>query len=123
MSDPIRNIIGTGLILLSLFLLSEGILPIRKEESFGYTGKGAGNPVISPIPHLADSDILNIGNEEELTTLPGIGPYLSGMIKAEREENGLFRYPEDLISVKGIGSKRMEQIRPMLLTEADESEE
>ena len=32
----------------------------------------------------------------------------------EREKNGLFVYPEDIMSVSGIGIKKLEKIRPYL---------
>lgn len=36
-------------------------------------------------------------------TLPGIGPALAAAIIADREQNGPFLTPEDLIRVRGIG--------------------
>ena len=42
--------------------------------------------------------------------LPGIGPVLAGEIIAEREKNGAFYYPEDLLNVKGIGEKSLEKM-------------
>ena len=55
--------------------------------------------------------------------MPGIGETIACLIIEEREENGYFQYPEDLTAVKGIGIKKMEQIRPLLLMETVESEE
>ena len=45
---------------------------------------------------------LNQGTEEELTSLPGIGPSLAQRIIAEREANGFFQTLEDIQRVKGI---------------------
>ena len=67
--------------------------------------------------------IRNTGDLYELTELPGVGETIAGMILDERETNGLFVYPEDLLAVKGIGPKKLEAIRPYLITVTDESEE
>ena len=39
---------------------------------------------------------------------------LAALIIAERERGGPFSYPEDLLSVRGIGAKKLESIREML---------
>lgn len=46
---------------------------------------------------------INTATEEELDTLPGIGPVKAAAIVAWRTEHGPFRSPEELIRVKGIG--------------------
>ena len=58
-------------------------------------------------------DISN-GSAEELQTLYGVGPSLAQAIVEERENNGAFHYPEDLINVKGIGEKTLEQMLEQL---------
>ena len=47
---------------------------------------------------------------DELDTLPGVGEVIAQRIIEEREENGPFYYPEDLMNVKGIGEKTLEKL-------------
>ena len=58
---------------------------------------------------------VNAADAENLTELTGVGPALAQEIIAERERNGDFHYPEDLINVKGIGEKTLERMREQLL--------
>lgn len=56
---------------------------------------------------------INSADANELDKLPGVGPAIAQRIIEYREANGPFRSVDDLIRVKGIGPKKMEQIRPM----------
>lgn len=58
---------------------------------------------------------INTASEEELETLPGIGPKLAGRIVAYREENGPFTTAEELCEVSGIGEKLLEKIRAQIV--------
>ena len=53
---------------------------------------------------------INTATAEELDTLPGIGPAKAAAIIAWREENGPFRYPEELIQVSGIGEATLAKL-------------
>ena len=50
---------------------------------------------------------VNHGDVEELCELPGVGESIAAAIITEREENGPFRYPEDLLNVRGIGPAKL----------------
>lgn len=56
---------------------------------------------------------VNTASVQELMTLPGIGPVTAKHIVEAREVSP-FYYPEDLKAVRGIGDKRLEQIRPFI---------
>jgi competence protein ComEA len=57
---------------------------------------------------------INSADSETLQTLPGIGPVLADRIIAYREEHGLFATVDDLKSVKGIGDKTLDELRPLI---------
>ncbi len=69
---------------------------------------------VSPveIPH-GEVDV-NGGDAEELSRLRGVGETVSALILAEREANGPFRYPEDLLTVRGIGPATLAGFRDAL---------
>jgi competence protein ComEA len=58
---------------------------------------------------------LNKESETGLTAIPGIGPGLAKAIVRERTERGGFQRLRDLLSVKGIGPKLYERIRPYVV--------
>ena len=67
---------------------------------------------------------LNAADFAELTCLPGIGDALGQRIIQRRQTAGPFAKPDDLRSVKGIGPKIMEHLRPYLLPqERDEHQD
>lgn len=54
---------------------------------------------------------LNRAVEAELDRLPGVGPSTARAIVAAREAGAVFRTPEDLLIVSGIGPATLERIR------------
>jgi len=97
-----------GLAALVLVLAAAGLM---------LTHSAAGESRREPIAHLPSSAVvtgqghgeqegqinINTASVEELDLLPGIGPAKAAAIVAWREENGPFRFPEELIRVSGIG--------------------
>ena len=49
----------------------------------------------------------NTADIEELCSLPGVGETIARLIIDEREANGPYRYPEDLMIVRGIGPAKL----------------
>ena len=59
---------------------------------------------------------INTAGLEELTALPGIGEVRAQAILDDRAANGPYRYPEDLIRVRGIGEGILEDILDQITT-------
>lgn len=60
---------------------------------------------------------LNQATQEELESLPGIGPSKAQGILAHREAHGPFDSVEDLLEVDGIGPKTLEALMEFLIVE------
>lgn len=57
---------------------------------------------------------LNTASQQELETLPRVGPALAQRILAWRSQNGRFATVEDLKNVTGIGDKTFEQLKDLV---------
>jgi competence protein ComEA len=57
---------------------------------------------------------LNTASAAELETIPGIGPAMAQRILEWRRDHGPFVHVEDLLNVRGIGTKTLEKLRPFV---------
>ncbi len=55
---------------------------------------------------------INQGDQKELEQLPGVGPSIAQKIIEYRSTHGGFKTIEEIDAVKGIGPKKLENIRP-----------
>ncbi|WP_447986932.1 ComEA family DNA-binding protein [Nitrospira sp. Nam74] len=60
---------------------------------------------------------LNRATAEQLQHLPGIGLVLAQRVIEQRTTHGRFHAVDDLREVKGIGKKRMDQLRPLIMVD------
>jgi competence ComEA-like helix-hairpin-helix protein len=84
-------------------------------------------PTTPPVAHRkpvlkAGSVNLNTATAAQLIQLPGIGPSYAERIIAYRAEHGPFKSADELENVKGIGKKRLEQLRRFVTVEPGKQE-
>ena len=65
---------------------------------------------------------LNHATLSQLDGLPGIGPVIAERIIQFREDNGPFKWIEDLMNVRGIGEKTFLKLAERITVEEPESE-
>ncbi|NLI20719.1 MAG: helix-hairpin-helix domain-containing protein [Clostridiales bacterium] len=61
---------------------------------------------------------VNRDDAQALCALPGVGPVIAAAIVADREANGPFDFPEDLLAVPGIGPKTLAGLSGWLDTDS-----
>jgi len=71
-------------------------------------GAGAGTGPAAPVQ-------LSTATLEQLETLPGIGPVMAQKILAFRTKHGAFSSVDELDAVSGIGPKRLDQLRDLVV--------
>jgi competence protein ComEA len=79
----------------------------------GWSGRLSDIDHAEPLAQHFEVDV-NVAECPELMQLPGIGPTLAEAIIESRKTNGRFAAPNDLLRVRGIGHKKLEQMRPYL---------
>jgi competence protein ComEA len=84
-------------------------------EASDATSASADPTVASDGPPSQIVDI-NAADENELETLPGIGPSLASRIVTFREINGPFSSADDLLDVNGMTQGRLDAISPYVAT-------
>ncbi len=57
---------------------------------------------------------LNTATSEQLSSLPGLGKKKAEAIISYRQLNGNFNQKEELVNVKGIGSKLLSKLSPLV---------
>jgi len=71
----------------------------------------------SPVPTQQASQKININTADAATlagSLRGVGVKKAEAIVAYRSEHGPFKSVDELVNVKGIGEKMLEQLRPLV---------
>lgn len=95
------------LMLLMVTLSTQSITPI------GYSS-AAPAVQVTPLPAMSEHWLPNCGDARSLDEMPGIGTVIAQRIIENREADGAFFFPEDLMEVKGIGEKTLNAIMEWL---------
>ncbi len=74
-------------------------------------------PVERPVPTIARRLNINTATAAELELLPEVGPKLAAAIVRYREVNGRFKSVVELDNVKGVGSKTLAKLAPLVSVE------
>lgn len=85
--------------------VGEQVAPVEGDGSGGVAGEGAQSTATGQAVNINDADLA------ELDALPGVGPATAQAIIDDREANGPFTAPEDLMRVSGIGEKKYEKLK------------
>ncbi len=89
----------------------EQVYVLTVEEAAAGVAPPSGPPGKGGSSGLPRTVNINTASIDELDTLPGVGPSTARKIVDDREANGPFRTPEDLMRVPGIGEKKFESLR------------
>ena len=87
-------------------------IPLAGESAAGEGASGAGSG--GSTSASAGLVNINMATEAELCALPGVGEATALAIVRDREANGPFAAPEDIMRVSGIGQKKFERMRDMI---------
>lgn len=92
----------------------------RQPQTLHRTSAGHRVPEVSPIPRKVGAVHVNSDSLQEIMRLPDVGEVTAQAVVDERALHGDYQYPEDLLSVRGIGQKTLAGFREMLdLTEGE----
>jgi competence protein ComEA len=78
-------------------------------------GNSTESGILATQEQLGGKININTASVAELDTLPGIGPAIAQRIIDYRTNHGPFRSSEDLLKVSGIGEKRYEQLKDLII--------
>ncbi|MGW6458457.1 helix-hairpin-helix domain-containing protein, partial [Streptomyces sp. NPDC055078] len=93
-----------------------GTAPTGTAPGTGLAGTGGAGAEAAGAPgaQAAGPLSLNSATEDQLDTLPGVGPVLAGHIIDYRTRHGGFRSVDQLRDVNGIGDRRFADLRPLV---------
>lgn len=90
-------------------------LPSTDEGSSDAPPSPGGSGGTAGSPRATGPMNINVADAALLETLPGIGPATAAKIVDDRTRNGKFRSVDELMRVSGIGEKKVEAIRDLVV--------
>lgn len=110
--QTITGIVAASLLMFGMIVTS---WPAAKKAPAEFESKALAVPTITQIPLQTSGTIaINTADAEDLQELPGVGETMAQNILDERDAHGSFYYPEDLLTVRGIGEKKLSGLIPWL---------
>lgn len=95
------------IVLMSMVMFHVGALPLQANDK---------EPT-KQVAKAAATININTAGPEELVKLPRIGPSIAKRIIEFRDEHGKFKSPEEIMNVRGIGTKTFENIKTLISVE------
>ena len=91
-------------------------VPTTEESARGLAGAVTGASAAGGQGKASSGGLVDINraSSDELESLPGVGPATAQKIVEDREKNGPFTSPEDLMRVPGIGPKKFESLKDLV---------
>lgn len=91
------------------------VLTVDEAES-GAAGAASAGAVAPGASAASSGEVvdINTASAAELDALPGVGPSTAQKIVDDREANGPFSTPEDLMRVSGIGAKKFDALKDLV---------
>ncbi len=110
--QTIWGILAACLLILGMIVTS---WPAARKAPAQFESKALTMPMVTPLPLQTSGTIgINTADAEDLQALPGVGETMAQNILDERAAHGSFYYPEDLLTVRGIGEKKLSGLIPWL---------
>ncbi len=110
--QTIWGILAACLLILGMIVTS---WPAARKAPVQFESKALTMPIVTPLPLQTSGTIgINTADAEDLQALPGVGETMAQNILDERAAHGSFYYPEDLLTVRGIGEKKLSGLIPWL---------
>ena len=106
----VRQILGRFCLCLALLALLFPVFTRKAPETLTAAYAARHREAVTATVEPTGGVNVNTADRQTLCTLPGVGEVIAQRIIEEREENGPFYYPEDLMNVKGIGEKTLEKL-------------
>lgn len=102
----VRKLLTGSLLIISALFLLLMVIEMFDTHSMAAFHSAGNAATVKPLEGMRDTHLLNCGSADALDELPGIGEVLAMRIIEAREADGPFFFPQDLMTVSGIGEKK-----------------
>ena len=112
----VKILAAIGFLLIAAVFITAAVTPLAEQRVFrGGTDSAAQSAPVGQTQEVSLYPIdLNSASSEQLQILPGIGEKTAAAIIRYREKHGAFRTKEELMKVKGIGTKTYDALKDLI---------